>query len=358
MTKTQLAFATVCAFVLLIARTGSAQDSLKVTTWNIEHLGSEGRGFGGGYGGTGSRAIPPGPESIPLRTAEQLKDIAKFIKDGLKSDVLALQEVAINGQYRGRSTSTELKAIVAELQANDGDDWAYYLPPVAEVPKKKTNRHNEHLAFLWNRNRARLLNAFEFEVENQELAGKALFDRKPIVGYFEALKPNGKPAADFVLVNVHMASGQQNEECRLIAMTIIEFELASQLGRHNIFESDQIILGDFNDNPSLKKDSGASVFSPALYSHMKFKGYVDLVTPDLQTSRMNNDLNSLIDHVLINKGAKAHVTQDKATIYRPDTGAEPKDVLPDWRRTYSDHFPVSFQFNVTSDNDKDFFQRD
>lgn len=295
---------------------------------------------------------------MPLRTPAQLKDIATLIKTELKSDVLALQEVAINGKRLGRSTSTQLKAIVKELEANGGEDWSYYLPPVEEVPRNKTERHNEHVAFLWNRKRARLLNAFELDVENQSLAGKALFDRKPIVGYFESLRSNGKPGADFVLVNVHMASGQDNDECRLIAMTIIEHGLSEQLGRHNIYESDQIILGDFNDNPSLRNAAGDPAFSSALYAHMNFKGYVDLVTPDLQTSRMNNDLNSLIDHVLVNKGAQAHVSQSKATIYRPDAGAAPAAVLPTWRQTYSDHFPVSFQFQVTADNDKDFFQRD
>ena len=47
---------------------------VRVTTWNIEHLGSGGRGFGGGFGGG----------SIPMRTDAQLRDIADFIKNDLE----------------------------------------------------------------------------------------------------------------------------------------------------------------------------------------------------------------------------------------------------------------------------------
>ena len=60
---------------------------VKITTWNIEHLGSGGRGFGGGFGAG----------DIPMRTDAQLEAIADFIKSDLGSDVLAVQEIAITG---------------------------------------------------------------------------------------------------------------------------------------------------------------------------------------------------------------------------------------------------------------------
>lgn len=345
----------LCLALQLVPSLDGADKPLTVTSWNIEHLGSEGRGFGGGFGGSGSRAIPPGPPELPMRTDAQLVDIAKFIRDDLKSDVLALQEIAINGQRAGRSTSKQLDKIVKEIESTGGD-WAYYLSPVEAVPAKKTAPSNEHLAFLWNRKRIRLLNAFEIDVVNQELCGKALFDRKPIVGYFESIRADGKPGNDFALVNVHMASGQNNDENHFIAMTIIEFELSRQLGIHTITESDRIILGDFNDNPSVLGTNGKPKFSQALYEQMKFKGFTDLVTNDLKTSRMSSDLNSLIDHILVNKGAKSSIDQDKAIIFRPDAGQNPKDVLPKWRLTFSDHFPLSFQMKVSTDDDSDFFK--
>jgi endonuclease/exonuclease/phosphatase family metal-dependent hydrolase len=334
--------------------TVNAQEKLTITTWNIEHLGSPGRGFGGGFGGFGLGSIPPRKQELPRRTDTDLKKIAAFIRDDLKSDLLALQEIAITARQRGRSKCEPLDKIVTELEGDDGD-WSYFLPPVDETPSKD-DAGNEFLGFLWNRKRVRLLTVFEMRFENQELAGKALFDRKPLVGYFEALKDDGSTGSDFVLVNLHMASGQDHDENHLIAMTLIQFELASALANHAVSESDIIILGDFNDNPSLKKINGKPEFSSALYVHMEFKGYVELSTADLKTTRMNSKLDSLIDHILVSKSAQADVSQERATIFKPGGGDGNPDLFGVWRLTFSDHFPLSFEMKIQADTDVDFFK--
>ncbi len=132
--------------------------------------------------------------------------------------------------------------------------------------------------------------------------------------------------------------------------------IARSLAKHAVTESDRIILGDFNDNPSLKNPSGTQKFSKALYEHMKFKGYVDLATDDLKATRMNSNLNSLIDHILVNKGAKADVPADTATIFRPGGGDGNPALFASWREIFSDHFPLSFKLTVrSSDTDADFF---
>ena len=48
--------------MLLSAVFTLAGESIKVTTWNIEHLGTEGRGFGGGYGGSPVGGDSSGPD--------------------------------------------------------------------------------------------------------------------------------------------------------------------------------------------------------------------------------------------------------------------------------------------------------
>jgi endonuclease/exonuclease/phosphatase family metal-dependent hydrolase len=331
------------ALLVLFAVGGfAAADELTVTTWNIEHLGSPGRGFGGGFGGG----------DLPKRTDSQLKQIAAFIKNDLKSDVLAVQEIAITRTRLGRSFSKPLDTVAAELNAAGDAKWQYFLPSVKKTPPQ--NEHNEHLGFLWNAKRVRLLAVFEMDLLNQELAGKNLFDRKPLVGYFEAVDDQGKSKNDFVLVNVHLGSGQDNDESHLIAMTLIEYSLDRNLGQNAVTESDAIILGDFNDNPNSEKN-GKKLHTPALYAHMQFKGYVDLSTADLKTTRMNAQLNSLIDHILVNKGAKKHVEQDKATIFQPGGGDSTK--FAEWRKTFSDHFPLSFKLKITADDDADFFSQ-
>lgn len=338
----QTIFSLVVAIIIVpLSQRFCLADELTVTTWNLEHFGSPGRGFGGGFGGG----------SLPKRGPDDFKKIAKFIKNDLKSDVLALQEIAITHRRLGASYSKPLKAVVDELKTLGEDKWRYYLPAVEKTPPD--NKSNEYLGFLWNAERARLLRVFELDLPNQRLAGKNLFDRKPLIGYFEAIDENGKSKNDFVLVNVHLGSGQDNDENHLIAMTLIEYNLARNLGKNAVTEKDIIILGDFNDNPHSTKN-GKKIHTPALYDHMKFKGYVDLVPAEVKTTRMNNALNSLIDHVLVSADAKKDVPTNKATVFKPGNGDSSK--YADWRKTFSDHFPISFKITIRADSDTDFFK--
>ena len=334
-------FLSVVGIAVSVSCSASAQNQLTITTWNIEHLGSPGRGFGGGFGSG----------NLPKRTDEDLQKLAKFIQDDLGSDVLVLQEIAITRRRRGASFSAPLNKMIKEL-ANQGQlKWNYFLPPVDKTPPDEY--FNQYLGFMWNARGVRLLRAFEMDLKNLALAGKNLFDRKPLAGYFEAIDARGSSRNDFVLVNVHFGSGQDNDENHLIAMTLIEFELARNFGKNAITEEDIVILGDFNDNPHFKK-RGQKTHSPALYEHMRFKGYVDLVPQELKATRMNNDLDSLIDHILVNQAAKQDVPTDRAVIFRP--GGGDSSVYADWRKTYSDHFPLSFRMTVRDDLDPDFFQ--
>lgn len=311
----------------------SAQDYLTVTTWNIEILGGEGRGLGAGHG----------QGSLGLRSSEQLKKIAELIRTDLGSDILAVQEIAITNTPNGVSCSEALNTVVAEL----GQEWSYSLPPVGNIPE---GHGNLFCAFLWNKSRVNLQKVFTLNVPNHEMAGANLFDRTPLVGYFEA-KKEGQGTNDFVLVNVHLKSGQDNDENHLIAMVALEHGLTKNLKENQVKESDRIILGDFNDNPYAKKANGKPEYSDALYRHMEFKKYTDLVTQDFHSTRMDSELSSIIDHILVNNSAKLHIPADKATIYLPGDSS----TFAEWRKTYSDHFPISFKLEIENqDDDVDF----
>lgn len=69
MVRAILALAVLLACPLALA-------DIRITTWNIEHLGSAGRGIGGGFGGG----------NLPLRSNAQLDEIGEFIRDTLQSD--------------------------------------------------------------------------------------------------------------------------------------------------------------------------------------------------------------------------------------------------------------------------------
>ncbi|BDS06415.1 hypothetical protein NT6N_14550 [Oceaniferula spumae] len=334
-----------------------ADEPMVVTTWNIEHLGSPGRGFGGGFGGFGRYSQPLRRDELPRRTPEQLKNIAKFIHTNLKSDIIALQEVAITHQRRHRSLNKPLDQITAELNIlQEGANWSYFLPYTNVVPEEEDER-NMFVGFLWNQKRVRLVKVFEMSMVDQVLAGKELFARKPMIGYFEEVREDGSPGIDFVLVNIHLASGQEHDENHLIAMTLIEFGIAMDLAKHAVSEPSVIILGDFNENPEREDEEGKALTSPAMAEHMKFKGYINLTLPTMEFTRMNNKLNSLIDHVMVNRSAQALLLEPKAEVYKPGGGLlGNKEMFAPWRQTYSDHFPLSFKIKSGHDNDSDFFE--
>ena len=138
-------------------------DNLTITTWNIEHLGSNGRGFGGGYGGFGRGSVPARKYPLPRRSAKDLASIAKLVHSELGSDILALQEVGVTALRRGRSICEPLEDIVEELNDEEGD-WRTFIPQVAETPPEDSE-DNTHLAFLWNQERVRMLQVFEMTIE-------------------------------------------------------------------------------------------------------------------------------------------------------------------------------------------------
>ena len=342
-------------FILLgtTAYADEATSPITVTTWNIEHLGTQGRGFGGGYGGFGRGSIPEGNEPLPLRSDADLQRIADFIENDLKTDLFALQEVGITGIRNGRSLSKPLDKIIEHLNRN-GAKWVYFIPQVNVTPPPDSE-DNTFLSYLWNQNRVHLITIFEMSVPNPYMGGPELFEPTPLVGYFEALRKNGLPQNDFALANVHFASGQGYDENHIIAMTLIETMITKNLAKHAVTESDLIILGDLNDNPTQVKPDGSPKYSPAMYQHMQFKGYIDLVTSDMKTTRMNNNLDSLIDHILVNKSAQIGLVSTNANIYKPGSKKGNPALYGKWRRTFSDHFPISFQLKVESDSDVDFF---
>ncbi len=321
----------ISAFCVPLA---NAQDALTITDWNIENIGGDGRGFAGGFG----------RGNLPQRSDAQLADIAALITGTLGSDIVAFQEASITRiNDDGDSRNRALDIVVDEL----GSGWQYWLPEVDNIPG---GHDNLFTGYMWNSNRVRAVRLFEMDVPNLSLGGDRLFARKPTVAYFEALR-NGQGTNDFVIVNMHMKSGQSFDENHLIAMTMTEFRLTRELRRERVKESDRIILGDFNDNPFARTSSGRQKFSAALYEHMAFRGYVDFVNAATEFTRMNQNLDSIIDHILVNRSAKRHIPQDHAEKVTPGNSS----TFAEWRRTFSDHFPLSFEIKVaTSDDDVDF----
>ena len=84
---------------------------------------------------------------------------------------------------------------------------------------------------------------------------------------------------------------------------------------------------------------------------MRFKKYEDLVTQAVGFTRMNTNLNSLIDHILVNNSARVDITTTQADKFTPGDST----TFATFRETFSDHFPLSFKItSQNSDTDVDF----
>jgi len=315
--------------IIVITFSLFAKDPIRITTWNIEHLGSYGRGLGG-----------IGSGSLGFRTDAQLQDIASFIKDTLKSDIVAIQEVALNNYVYGIKINDKLEKLVEYL----GEDWEYVIGSTGGTEEIGYLSRNMQNAFLWNTTRVKLIKSFDLELENILVGTTQAFSRLPLAGYFEALHATKTDRTDFLLVNVHLKSGQDNNENHLAAMVIIEQSLSPFLKANSIKESDRVILGDFNDNPYDER------YFDFLYQYMADKKYTDLTTEDIGATRMDNNLTSIIDHVLVNSSMQLEMKDVQAEKYMPSLD---HNELAQWRKTYSDHFPITFEVKVLKDKDVD-----
>jgi endonuclease/exonuclease/phosphatase family metal-dependent hydrolase len=311
-------------------------ETIKVATWNIEHLGGGGRGFSG-----------IGPGFLPQRSDAQLKAIALLIRDTLKIDLVAVQEVAITDVREGENVCHQLNVITREM----GPDWSYFLGGIGKEFQNVQPKHNLHNAFIWNTGKVRLVKAFDLTFSNEFVGQKRLFDRLPLIGYFHAVKDN-ELTNDFLLVNVHLASGQDNDENHLAALVIIEQNLKFRLKKKHIKEKDRIILGDFNDNPFAKLASGNPRYTDLAYRYMAWKKYKDLVDESVGTTRMDKNLKSIIDHILVNNHASKHMKFNSFERFMPvQNPHQNKDKLAKWRETFSDHFPLMFELKVAKKDD-------
>ncbi len=290
------------------------QTGLTIATWNIEHLGSGGRGF----------PELVGNDALGNRTEEDFKKIASFIKDTLSLEIICVQEIASSKKESGKSYSNELDKITTNL----GNDWKYYL---ANFEGGSSSENEMQNAFVYDQAKVDLKVVFEMEVPNYCIGEKKAFDRKPLIGYFV---PKGSQDG-FVIINLHLSSGQDNYENHLASMIMVEQNLTGQLKKYGIEnEEDIIILGDFNDNPFKNSD--------LIIDYLEEKKYTHMVNKNFGSTRMDTNLKSIIDHIFLSKSAKKHVIQSKANIFKPKD--MDKDGLKRWRTVYSDHFPLYIEY--------------
>jgi endonuclease/exonuclease/phosphatase family metal-dependent hydrolase len=326
-------------FAVLSFEPAFAQDkTYTIGTWNLEHFkdGTK-RGF-------------PEHKSPKLRarTAADYKFIADTIK-GLDVPILALQE--INGEEVW--VEDEVGDWEEDIQSAELDKLLVHLTGYDYVIGSSGN--TQRLAILYDTSRAQINAVYEMNFQNSKVQGKGLFDRQPVFAHFTLLD-GGQERNDLVIVNVHLASGQDHHKNHDQAMRMVVQEIDDS--RQVEFcipdnEHDVIIMGDFN----------ASRFSnpkEEFWDEVEANGWDVLGDDDAsyQRTRVNG---SKIDYIIVTnhtqvlflgtKGLKGEeISADLATIHTSLAGTTDAQRL-EFRKKASDHIPVTVDVKVMADTD-------
>jgi hypothetical protein len=308
--------ALVLAFGCLTAAPALAADCLVVGTWNIEHFGSGGRGF---------------PEtSLPNRTDSQLDGIAQTIRDDVEASVLILNE--INGR-RGRATSEELDDLVVRL----GPEWKYAIDKSGGT---------QRIAMIWNTDKVEVIAQQEIFVAEKIVQDADIFERDPLAVYFRATGQNG--AADFLVVGLHLKSGQQNTQNHDVAMERLRGELRALRGHSAVLpsaEDDILVGGDLNASPYDNKEE--EFFETFNRGNWKLLAEGD----SYPGTRING---SQIDYLIVTRSNSRQkglwnqeIAESPAKVWRELAEGN----MNKYRKNLSDHFPVTTCIDASSDED-------
>jgi endonuclease/exonuclease/phosphatase family metal-dependent hydrolase len=272
--------------------------TLKIGTWNLEFLGADG----------------DFRNKLPLRDDADYQKIGEKIRS-LGVAVLAVQEISGEAPLR-------------KVAAGAGPSWQVVLGTSGAWDDGKTA---QSIGFLYDQKQVELLQAEELLQLPRELEGVPIFHRVPVTACFRA-RATG---FDFRMVTVHLKAGQKKpdeQKRRLEATTLHDWIVALQKTQGE--DQDIVVLGDFNSTygtePEMALEKGGSL------------QYVHPAAPMPTIMHFPEP----IDQVAVAPGFDE--LQSNSFAVHSDFGGLDKDA---WRKTYSDHFPVTV--TIAADRDTD-----
>ena len=313
----------VLGVLLAAAMPAMAQETCStIGTWNLEYFGFD-----------ASRGFPElqGADRLPARTNAQLDDVARAIRDEISAQILVLNE--INGR-NGQAASDELEDLTTRL----GGGWKYL---IAESGRRQRN------AIIWNDQMFELIAHREIYIAPVSVGGFDIFERDPLVAYFRA-RGGGAGGGDVVVVALHLKSGTHNTENHDAAMERLKRELRALRGRNPVLpreEDDIVLAGDFNASPY---DGDEEAFFQG-FNHGNWKLLAE--GDDYPATRISG---RKLDYIFVTRK-----TSRQNGIFGEELTDSPAHVWVElasdnqaaFRRTYSDHFPVTSCIDLTTDND-------
>jgi endonuclease/exonuclease/phosphatase family metal-dependent hydrolase len=264
--------------------------SLRLGAWNLEHFGS--------------RNDPP-------RTDEDVQAIADFIRD-LDVQVLAVSE--INGEKP-----------LGELVKRIGPEWKFVLGTSGQVGQEGQVAPG----VLWDDSRVEMLGAGELSELSERGASGLVFHRAPVVATFRDRA--GGP--DFRVVSVHLKAGRTPEDFdrRTEEGKSLRSYLEQLVSAENQ-DDDIVVLGDFNHDPSAAE---ADAWTDG--------GFAKILTG---RGRSIIHFDRQIDHA-VPIGTFEEIRESSFKVHNTEGLRDPGN----WRRQYSDHFPVTIELEPLSDDD-------
>lgn len=301
--------------------------NIRVGVWNIEALSA-----------TAKRGFPElqGGSALPPRNAEDLEAIAGYLKDEVKADALMVTEIEADGDEStdSRPQSAQLNEICEHL----GSNWRYFLGHTGGKMR---------LGLLFNQDRVKLKKLVNLEADPFHVSGKDVFDRDPFIVWFDVIE-DGEPQSDVLLICLHLKSQQKPfRHNRMAAIAKLMGDLSDKgvrqaLGLPSLAEEKEVlILGDCND--ASHQEAGFKY----MFDYLNGAGFAHLKPSSgpYPRTRFNG---SQIDHIFASSQATSSIAPDSFKVHTvPDTD----DDNDAYRKTFSDHFPVTVDLIVASDED-------
>jgi endonuclease/exonuclease/phosphatase family metal-dependent hydrolase len=299
-----------------------------VGAWNLEWLhDSRGRGFPENTNG--------GPSYGPRIDADY-QEIAETIRDRIGAKIMVLSEV--NGASAAQSH--ELDRLLTKL----GGAWRYFLAPTGG---------QQRLAILYDSSAARRDRCIEITVPLTKVQDKDIFDRDPLACSFTFLGSGGAARNDLLVVAVHLAAGQHLATNHDSAMALLSRKLRDLTtnGTFSANERDVLIAGDFNAS---RYDNKIETF----WDNLAPTGFqFRTLSPDDGDQYPGTRLagvpllpKSQIDYIMASARTGGLITELGEPFAQVRVDLLPT-VFDTFRRTQSDHIPVTIRVRIVPDDD-------
>lgn len=303
-------------------------EGITIGTWNLEWLcDGKGRGFPENTQG--------GP-SYDSRTDQDYAAIAEVIENQLHAALLVLTEVNASELDGAIPRSNEIDRLCSNL----GHNYEYVVTE---------SGGQQHVAMLYNKNRVRLNNSFEIEVQTKKVNNSDIFARDPLVGHFSVLAAGNTHLSDFVVVGLHLASGQDKNKNHDQAMKLLTDTLRYLINDGDVLpsgEGDIILAGDLNlsifDN---KRERELERMESGSWDIL-----ADVNYPPTRLASVPLAPKSQIDYLIVTdemRGSAAEIITSQSDVHQELANGQ----WDNFRRVFSDHFPVTLTVHPVVDDD-------